>query len=73
MQPFRDRNEGGQVLAIIAIIPTRSCSHYHAAAYRLGQVAGALNAPLDVFIVRKLGLRGMKSTRWVRSRAAASW
>jgi len=63
MQPFRDRNEGGQVLA-------QKLSHYrdHSDAVVLAlprggvpvgyQVARALNAPLDVFIVRKLGVPG---------------
>jgi putative phosphoribosyl transferase len=63
MQPFRDRNQGGRVLA-------QKLSHYrdHSDAVVLAlprggvpvgyQVARALNAPLDVFIVRKLGVPG---------------
>jgi putative phosphoribosyl transferase len=63
MQPFRDRKQAGQVLA-------QKLSHYrdHSDAVVLAlprggvpvgyQVARALNAPLDVFIVRKLGVPG---------------
>jgi predicted phosphoribosyltransferase len=63
MEPFRDRSQAGQVLA-------QKLSHYRdhpdvvvLALPRGGvpvgyQVARALNAPFDVFIVRKLGVPG---------------
>jgi len=35
------------------------------------EVATALRAPLDVFIVRKLACPVTRSSRWARSRAAA--
>jgi predicted phosphoribosyltransferase len=31
----------------------------------------SLNAPLDVFVVRKLGVPGMTNLRWERSRPGA--
>ena len=73
LAPFRDRAEAGRKLAaelpalerpIVLALP-RGGVPVGAA------VAGALGAPLDVFVVRKLGSRYSRSSRWARSRAAA--
>lgn len=37
------------------------------------EVAAALQAPLDVFLVRKLGCRSGRNWRWARWPAAAWW
>ena len=76
-RPFRDRAEAGRVLAekladyagrddvIVLALPRGGVP----VAY---EVARALRAPLDVFLVRKLGARATRSWPWARSPRAAS-
>ncbi|MGD1088441.1 MAG: phosphoribosyltransferase [Verrucomicrobiota bacterium] len=62
---FRDRTEAGQLLARKLAKYTNCAKVFVIALPRGGvpvgyQVAQALNAPLDVFVVRKLGVPGQK-------------
>ena len=73
---FRDRTEAGQMLAkkltkygnrsdvLVLALPRGGVPVGY-------EVAQALNAPLDVFVVRKLGVPGTRNWRWARLPAAA--
>ena len=76
-EPFADRREAGTELAarlhaykdrgdvVVLALPRGGVP----VAY---EVARALGAPLDVFLVRKLACRAIQSWRWVRSLRAVS-
>jgi putative phosphoribosyl transferase len=75
--PFRDRSEAGRVLALHLTAYEHQPDTVVVALPRGGvpvayEVAQALHAPLDIFLVRKLGVSGTKSSRWARSPRAAS-
>ncbi len=62
--PYRDRREGGQVLArlVLDLSPHESVvlGLPRGGAPVAAEVANALGAPLDVFVVRKLGVPGQE-------------
>ncbi len=63
MERFTDRRDAGRVLAkeIIGLHRSDRCDRISSAAWWCScgyEVALALNAPLDIFLVRKLGLPG---------------
>ena len=73
---FSDRYEAGRVLATKLGAYTGRSDVVVLALPRGGvpvaaEVAAALGAPLDVFVVRKLGCHTSPSWRWVPSPAAA--
>ena len=79
-RPFADRVEAGQVLAELLATYAGERDVIVLALPRGGvpvafEVARALGAPLDVFLVRKLGLRPGpgRSWRWAQSPRATSW
>lgn len=74
---FQDRREAGRVLGeLVASVPDLKD------AVVLGLVRGGVpvafevartcRLPLDILVVRKLGVPGRKSWRWERSRVAAA-
>ena len=76
LEPYRDRRQAGAELArrlghlkgrnnlVVLALPRGGVPVAYA-------VARALDAPLDVIVVRKLGLPGTRSTRWAQSRREA--
>ena len=76
-RPFRDRSEAGRVLAALLADYAGRDDVIVLALPRGGvpvayEVAQALGAPLDVFLVRKLGAPGTRSWPWARSPRATS-
>jgi predicted phosphoribosyltransferase len=73
---FRNRNEAGRLLAEKLTTYANSPDVLVLALPRGGlpvayEVARALGAPLDVFLVRKLGVPATRSWRWARLLPAA--
>ena len=78
--PLRDRKEAGRLLAQRLAEYANRDDAIVLALPRGGvpvgfEVARALDAPLDVFVVRKLGVPGQRSWPWERLPAAgfSSW
>ena len=75
---FADRREAGRVLSGMLVSYASRPDVIVLGLPRGGvpvafEVAQALHAPLDVFLVRNWGARVMKSWRWVRSPPETSW
>ena len=74
---FRDRRDAGQKLASRLAAYADRPDVLVLALPRGGvpvgyEISRALHAPLDVFVVRKLGLPGHGSSQWAPSRLAVS-
>ena len=74
---FHDRREAGRVLAQLLTAYRGKDDVIVLGLPRGGipvawEVAAALGAPLDAFVVRKPGLRATTSSRWVRWPAVAA-